>query len=270
MRTRRCWRASATSAEIDDAGGQRSVSAARDGAVKGDERHVQQKRPNILYTVDLKTGEIKIVHRVDTWLGHVQWSPTDPSLVMFCHEGPWDKLDRIWTYRLGESEPRCCSICGRSRRRSPGTSFGRRTESRSGFRTRSRVAKRATSPARTSQRASSRSTACRPSAAAIHEIHSYDGNYFVADGGGKEKTGPNKYMSVLTINSDAMKSTRLFSLQENDYAQAKPEPAPHARSEVADLHRQLRGRTAASVGGGDAGAVLAEVNAARLVVPSRK
>jgi oligogalacturonide lyase len=32
-------------------------------------------------------------------LNHVQFSPTDPGLIMFCHEGPWHKLDRIWTIR---------------------------------------------------------------------------------------------------------------------------------------------------------------------------
>src|SRR5690606_20775819 len=27
---------------------------------------------------------------------HLQFSPTDPNLIMFCHEGPWHKVDRIW------------------------------------------------------------------------------------------------------------------------------------------------------------------------------
>jgi oligogalacturonide lyase len=53
--------------------------------------------PNYLYTVRTDTGEQKIIHHIDTWLGHVQFSPTDPALLMFCHEGPWHKLDRIWT-----------------------------------------------------------------------------------------------------------------------------------------------------------------------------
>jgi oligogalacturonide lyase len=29
----------------------------------------------------------------------VQFSPTDPTLMMFCHEGPWHDVDRIWTIR---------------------------------------------------------------------------------------------------------------------------------------------------------------------------
>jgi len=29
--------------------------------------------------------------------GHLQFSPTDPNLIMFCHEGTWHEVDRIWT-----------------------------------------------------------------------------------------------------------------------------------------------------------------------------
>lgn len=31
------------------------------------------------------------------WIGHVNTSPTQPNLLTFCHEGPWNKVDnRIW------------------------------------------------------------------------------------------------------------------------------------------------------------------------------
>jgi oligogalacturonide lyase len=33
------------------------------------------------------------------WLNHIQFSPTDPNQIMYCHEGPWHKIDRIWTVR---------------------------------------------------------------------------------------------------------------------------------------------------------------------------
>jgi oligogalacturonide lyase len=55
---------------------------------------------NDLFTVDLKTKRLKKVHTENTWLGHIQFSPTDPNLLMFCHEGPWHKVDRIWTIDL--------------------------------------------------------------------------------------------------------------------------------------------------------------------------
>jgi oligogalacturonide lyase len=55
--------------------------------------------PMLLYTVAVKTGEVKTFHASTDWLNHVQFSPTDPTLLMFCHEGPWHKVDRIWTIR---------------------------------------------------------------------------------------------------------------------------------------------------------------------------
>ena len=61
------------------------------------------KVPMVLYTIQIKTGAIKEVRRATDWLNHVQFSPTDPSLLMFCHEGPWHKVDRIWTIRTDGS-----------------------------------------------------------------------------------------------------------------------------------------------------------------------
>jgi oligogalacturonide lyase len=52
-----------------------------------------------LYTVNVKTGVVSTFHASTDWLNHVQFSPTDPTLLMFCHEGPWHRVDRIWTIR---------------------------------------------------------------------------------------------------------------------------------------------------------------------------
>ena len=60
-------------------------------------------RPQCLFTVEIATGRTNIFHRYEGWLGHVQFSPADPKLLMFCHEGPWDKLDRIWHIRTDGS-----------------------------------------------------------------------------------------------------------------------------------------------------------------------
>ena len=57
------------------------------------------KLPNALYTIEIETGKISVIHRENTWLAHVQFSPTDPGLLMFCHEGPWHRVDRIWLIR---------------------------------------------------------------------------------------------------------------------------------------------------------------------------
>ena len=53
--------------------------------------------PRALFTIDTRTGETKVIHRSTDWLNHLEFSPTDPDLLMFCHEGPWHKVDRIWT-----------------------------------------------------------------------------------------------------------------------------------------------------------------------------
>ena len=68
---------------------------------KGDmmERRLAAKIPMSLYTVDIKTGKINTFNHSTDWLNHVQFSPTDPTLMMICHEGPWHKVDRIWTIR---------------------------------------------------------------------------------------------------------------------------------------------------------------------------
>ena len=53
--------------------------------------------PRVLFTVNAKTGELRDIFREHEWLGHLQFSPTDPKLIMFCHEGTWHEVDRIWT-----------------------------------------------------------------------------------------------------------------------------------------------------------------------------
>jgi oligogalacturonide lyase len=55
--------------------------------------------PMAMFTVNVETGETRIIHRANDWLNHLLFSPTDPTLLMFCHEGPWHKVDRLWTIR---------------------------------------------------------------------------------------------------------------------------------------------------------------------------
>jgi oligogalacturonide lyase len=62
-----------------------------------------QHLPMAIYTIDIKSGAFKIVYESNDWLNHVQMSPTDPTLIMYCHEGPWHKVDRIWTIRTDGS-----------------------------------------------------------------------------------------------------------------------------------------------------------------------
>ena len=57
------------------------------------------RSPMVLFTVEIATGRVQQIHEGSDWFGHIQFSPTDPNLLMFCHEGPWHKVDRTWTIR---------------------------------------------------------------------------------------------------------------------------------------------------------------------------
>ena len=67
------------------------------------ERRLAAHYPLVLFTIRLepgpngeKPGDIKeLLHSTD-WVNHLLFSPTDPELLMYCHEGPWQKVDRIW------------------------------------------------------------------------------------------------------------------------------------------------------------------------------
>lgn len=67
-------------------------------------RIYEARLPRTLFAVDLKTKEIKKLFTDSAWLNHVQFSSTDPDLLMFCHEGPWHKVDRIWTINLKNND----------------------------------------------------------------------------------------------------------------------------------------------------------------------
>jgi oligogalacturonide lyase len=49
------------------------------------------------FVVDIKTGAVRTFLPMTDNLNHDQCSPTDPSLILYCHEGAWDQVDRIWT-----------------------------------------------------------------------------------------------------------------------------------------------------------------------------
>lgn len=55
--------------------------------------------PKMIYTVDIRTGAMNVLHRENDWTNHLQCSPTDPLQILFCHEGPWHFNDRTWTIR---------------------------------------------------------------------------------------------------------------------------------------------------------------------------
>jgi oligogalacturonide lyase len=90
---------------VDGSGGEEATQDAalqrNRGEGKGTwmQRRFDARLPMQLFTIDIKTGAVRTFHKSTDWLNHVQMSPSDPSLVMFCHEGPWHLLDRTWIIR---------------------------------------------------------------------------------------------------------------------------------------------------------------------------
>ena len=69
------------------------------------ENRLAERRPLQLITVSTKNGEVKALLRGTDWYNHIQFSPTDPALLMYCHEGPWHKVDRTWLVRTDGTPP---------------------------------------------------------------------------------------------------------------------------------------------------------------------
>lgn len=81
------------------AGGTTQTSPLDQPRNKGEmmERRLAARIPLVLYTLDLRNGKVTpLLHSTD-WVNHLLFSPSDPRLLMYCHEGPWHKVDRIWT-----------------------------------------------------------------------------------------------------------------------------------------------------------------------------
>ncbi|HEY7088045.1 MAG TPA: oligogalacturonate lyase family protein [Tepidisphaeraceae bacterium] len=63
-----------------------------------------QHLPMCLLFIETATGRQRTANSCNDWLNHLQFSPTDPTLLMFCHEGPWHDVDRTWTIKSDGTE----------------------------------------------------------------------------------------------------------------------------------------------------------------------
>jgi oligogalacturonide lyase len=70
---------------------------------------VYEARPHTeIWMAPIDGSGPRLVHSEEAWLGHPQFRPRDKSAVIFCHEGPWDKVERIWAVRTdGSDQTRC-------------------------------------------------------------------------------------------------------------------------------------------------------------------
>ena len=78
----------------------RADLAPRDGAAG---RLKPGGRSLAMVATDIKTGIAKKIHYSTEWLNHLQASPADPHQLLFCHEGTWHQVDRVWTIRTDGS-----------------------------------------------------------------------------------------------------------------------------------------------------------------------
>ncbi len=83
-------------------------------------RETHYRRPSsVIFRVDTETGRPEAVWGEREWISHVIVSPIDADVVVFCHEGSWDRVHRLWRVRVstGEcgpvlDEPRHLTRCG--------------------------------------------------------------------------------------------------------------------------------------------------------------
>jgi oligogalacturonide lyase len=90
---------SMTNEESVDFGPNRLITEQPRSKARNIETRFDEHLPMELFFLNIQTGEIKKFNRCTDWLNHLLFSPADPNLLMFCHEGPWQKVDRIWTIR---------------------------------------------------------------------------------------------------------------------------------------------------------------------------
>ena len=69
-------------------------------------RRLANQRCMAFVFTNLKTGRSVTNGYQYAWLNHLQFSPTDPNLLLYCHEGTWHEVDRIWTIRTDGSQQR--------------------------------------------------------------------------------------------------------------------------------------------------------------------
>jgi oligogalacturonide lyase len=69
-------------------------------------RRLANPQSMCLFTINIKTGELKKFGYAYAWLDHLQFSPTDPKLLLFAHEGTWHETKRPWTINVDGGKPR--------------------------------------------------------------------------------------------------------------------------------------------------------------------
>lgn len=67
-------------------------------------RIFEAKLEKTIFTIDVQSGRFDDVWTDHAWLNHLQFSPADPNRLLFCHEGHWHKVDRIWNIDIRSAQ----------------------------------------------------------------------------------------------------------------------------------------------------------------------
>jgi oligogalacturonide lyase len=179
---------------------------------------------NLLIAADIKTGKVTEIHRINTWLGHVQFSPTDPKLLMYCHEGNWAQVDRIWLLRVGDAQPQLVL-----KRSEPNEIAGHEFWSTDGTTAwydhnyRNTKGKQFLEGKNVTTGQITRYPITAPFGS-IHYTNSPDGKFFVCDGGTNKKDPSQQAMFILVPENGKLRPIKLCNMAKNDYKAAEPNP----------------------------------------------
>lgn len=75
------------------------------GRIYSDMKERYYRRPScVVIRYDVEERHAEAVWGEHEWISHVAVSPVDPDLVLFCHEGPWARVHRMWVVRASSGE----------------------------------------------------------------------------------------------------------------------------------------------------------------------
>jgi oligogalacturonide lyase len=89
--------------------GRTDLSKEEEGSARKEDglsRRLASPRSMAFVFTQLKTGQSMTNGYQYAWLNHLQFSPTDPNVLLYCHEGTWHEVDRVWTIRTDGSAQR--------------------------------------------------------------------------------------------------------------------------------------------------------------------
>jgi len=183
---------------------------------------------NLLFAADIKTGKMTELHRINTWLGHPQFSPTDPKLLMYCHEGPWQLVDRMWLMNLDDIKNPKTVMVRTEKDEIGGHEFWSTDGSTVWYDHNFRGKTGAHAGKHVLQGKNVKTGALteypiEPEFGSIHYVNSPDGKFFVCDGGTR-KDPSTQAMYILVPKEGKLIAIKLCNMAKNNYKAAEPNP----------------------------------------------